>query len=149
MAKVKMCKYCKEHRNNSQISIYFDCLEDDDYSCPNCGNGLTDTTMESEDSIVLFHISPDETLLEAMIALKEKDPIEFHLKMSQFKASLSQQSKTKEEKRTNQVICPYCRSDNTRRISGISKAASVAMLGMYAIVERSRQWHCNNCNSDF
>lgn len=46
------------------------------------------------------------------------------------------------------VECPYCHSTNTRKISGISKATSVAFFGIFSQKVR-KQWHCNNCDSDF
>lgn len=45
--------------------------------------------------------------------------------------------------------CPYCHSKNTMKISGLSKAGSVALWGVYAMGKVSKQWHCNNCKSDF
>ena len=47
------------------------------------------------------------------------------------------------------VECPYCHSTNTKKISGISKAGSVALFGVFAAGKVSKQWHCNNCSSDF
>lgn len=47
------------------------------------------------------------------------------------------------------VNCPYCHSTNTKKISGLSKAGSVALFGIFAWGKTSKQWHCNNCNSDF
>jgi len=47
------------------------------------------------------------------------------------------------------VECPYCHSTNTKKISGLSKAGSVAMFGVFALGKTSKQWHCNQCNSDF
>ena len=47
------------------------------------------------------------------------------------------------------ITCPYCHSTNTRKISGASKVGSVAMFGVLGIGKTSKQWHCNNCNSDF
>lgn len=47
------------------------------------------------------------------------------------------------------VKCPYCHSTNTKKISGLSKASSVALLGIFALGKTSKQWHCNQCNSDF
>ena len=47
------------------------------------------------------------------------------------------------------VKCPYCNSINTKKISGMSKAGSVALFGIFAMGKVSKQWHCNNCNSDF
>lgn len=47
------------------------------------------------------------------------------------------------------ITCPYCKSTNTKKISGISKAGSVALWGIFAAGKVSKQWHCNNCGSDF
>lgn len=49
----------------------------------------------------------------------------------------------------NNAECPYCHSKNTKKISGLSKAGSVAMFGMFAVGKVSKQWHCNQCKSDF
>lgn len=46
------------------------------------------------------------------------------------------------------VHCPYCNSTNVKRISTTSKVTSVAMLGI-ASNKIGKQWHCNNCKSDF
>lgn len=49
----------------------------------------------------------------------------------------------------NNAECPYCHSKNTKKISGLSKAGSVALWGVFALGKTSKQWHCNNCKSDF
>ena len=51
--------------------------------------------------------------------------------------------------KTVEVKCPYCNSTNTKKISEMSKAASVAVFGVFAMGKVSKQWHCNNCKSDF
>ena len=47
------------------------------------------------------------------------------------------------------IECPYCHSTNTNKISGISKAGSVALFGVFAMGKVSKQWHCNSCKSEF
>lgn len=47
------------------------------------------------------------------------------------------------------ITCPYCKSTDTKKISGLSKAGSVALFGVFALGKTTKQWHCNNCNSDF
>ena len=47
------------------------------------------------------------------------------------------------------IKCPYCKSTNTKKISATSKAGSVALFGIFAMGKVSKQWHCNDCNSDF
>lgn len=45
--------------------------------------------------------------------------------------------------------CPYCNSTDLKKISGFSKAGSVALFGIFSVGKVSKQWHCNSCKSDF
>lgn len=47
------------------------------------------------------------------------------------------------------ITCPYCQSANCKKISGLSKAVSVGLWGIFALGKTTKQWHCNNCGSDF
>ena len=47
------------------------------------------------------------------------------------------------------VKCPYCGSTNTKKISFGTKAAHTALFGVFAVGKVSKEWHCNNCKSDF
>ena len=49
----------------------------------------------------------------------------------------------------SQIECPYCHSTNTRKISTMLKIWSLKWQGLYGLGNVSKQWHCNNCNSDF
>ena len=60
-----------------------------------------------------------------------------------------QQEKKEQKSSKPTVECPYCHSTNTKKISGLSKAGSVALFGVFAMGKVSKEWHCNNCNSDF
>ena len=46
------------------------------------------------------------------------------------------------------VACPYCKSSNVSKISTLSRAVSVELLGL-ASGKVGKQWHCNSCKSDF
>lgn len=46
------------------------------------------------------------------------------------------------------VKCPYCNSTNTKKISTLSRMGSFATFG-FAGKKVGKQWHCNNCKSDF
>lgn len=48
-----------------------------------------------------------------------------------------------------EIECPYCHSKNTKKISGMSKAGNIAIWGIFSIGKVTKQWHCNNCKSDF
>lgn len=50
---------------------------------------------------------------------------------------------------TTTITCPYCKSTNTKKISGLSKAGSVALWGIFALGKTTKQFHCNNCKADF
>ena len=56
--------------------------------------------------------------------------------------------KAKKEVNSNQVHCPYCNSTNVNKISGLAKAGSVALFGIFS-QKVKKQWHCRQCGSDF
>jgi hypothetical protein len=51
-------------------------------------------------------------------------------------------------KRINSITCPYCNSKNTRKITTTSRMIDTAVWGILG-TKRNKQWHCNNCDSEF
>lgn len=47
-----------------------------------------------------------------------------------------------------QVRCPFCNSTNVNKISGTKKAMSIIGFGILSN-KIGKQWHCNNCKSEF
>lgn len=47
------------------------------------------------------------------------------------------------------VECPYCHSTDTNKITNTSKAIHTALFGLFSIGRNSKNYHCNNCHSDF
>ena len=47
------------------------------------------------------------------------------------------------------VTCPYCQSTNTKKITNTSKAVHTAIFGIWSMGRNAKEWHCNNCSSDF
>lgn len=47
------------------------------------------------------------------------------------------------------VSCPYCNSTNTQKISTANKVGSALVFGIFSLGKVTKQWHCNNCKSDF
>ena len=47
------------------------------------------------------------------------------------------------------ITCPYCKSTDVKKITVTSKAIHTAAFGIFSIGRNSKQWHCNNCKSDF
>lgn len=50
---------------------------------------------------------------------------------------------------TSQTVeCPYCHSNNTKKISTTSRVISTSLFGLGS-KKFGKQWHCNSCSSDF
>ncbi|MBD5394380.1 MAG: hypothetical protein HDR71_08930 [Lachnospiraceae bacterium] len=111
-----------------------------------CGGELIDTGISHDELMIIRKISSDNAFLDAMIELKKTDIIEYNLKMSQFRAQVNQQIQQQE---TNKPKCPTCGSTNLKKISGLSKAGSVAMWGVFAAGRTSKTWHCNKCGTEW
>lgn len=113
MSQLKLCKKCNQN-NEPTFHGYIGWLKDDCYECPMCQTKLEDTCITIDEYKIIDEISEDISFLEAMIDLKQKDQIEYQLKMSQFKVNLSQQESAKQvmEQKSNtpQLTCPKCGS---------------------------------------
>lgn len=70
-------------------------------------------------------------------------------KLAEIKEIQEQNRLVQDYKYSKNAECPYCHSKNTKKISGLSKAGSVALWGVFAIGKVSKQWYCNDCKSDF
>lgn len=46
------------------------------------------------------------------------------------------------------ITCPTCGSTNTKKISGLSKAASVGLFGIFS-QKVKHQFHCNSCGYEW
>lgn len=46
------------------------------------------------------------------------------------------------------IHCPYCKSDNVKKISMAGRAVFASTFGL-ASKKVGKQWHCNKCGSDF
>lgn len=119
--------------------------------CPYCKNSIEDTNLSEDDFDLIDNVSDsDRQFLEAMIELKKNDPIEYQLKISQFKANLKQQEQVQDSRvEENTIHCPYCNSTNVKKITTTSKAVHTAIFGIFGMGRNSKQWHCNDCKSDF
>lgn len=47
------------------------------------------------------------------------------------------------------VECPYCHATNVKKITNTSKAVHTAIFGLFSMGRNSKNFHCDNCNSDF
>lgn len=138
---VRFCRNCNKNSNNESslrgkgYSIY---LPEDKYICEICGEELIDLSMLSLDYDILTNISNDLRFIESMIELSERNPIEYQLKMSQFKIN----SSSKQENNTPK--CPHCNSTNIKPISALNRGASIAMWGIFS-KKINKSFECINC----
>lgn len=59
-----------------------------------------------------------------------------------------EQSHQTTQQQSSSVACPYCKSTNTKKISAVSRAGSIGLFGIFS-KKVGKQWHCNDCDSDF
>lgn len=109
----------------------------------NCNGNLIKTSLSYDDFWLLCDISEDNDFLQAMIDLKEKDIIEYNLKMSQFKSQLAQQKSNKVQNDTT-PRCPHCKSTNIKSISALNRGASIAMVGVFS-KKINKSFECKSC----
>ena len=153
---VMFCKNCSNNRKSTDDPTkgYLEIFNLNNIdNCPYCESEIIDTGVSKPDFITLVHVSNNSRqLLDAMVDLHKKDIIEYELKISQFRNQYEQGKQAqKQESSGNSNIpkCPYCNSTDLKKISGFSKAGSVALFGIFSVGKVSKQWHCNSCKSDF
>lgn len=144
----KLAEYCK---NFVGIQIYSVAPADynqklDHLICPFCNNKLIDTGLPVED----FHLIGKATdwnrrVLDLMMELHKKDPIEYQLKLNQFKLQQEQSDAIREQERVrNLPHCPTCGSTNIKKITGTERAVSVIGLGIFS-KKINKSYKCKHC----
>lgn len=108
-----------------------------------CDGLMIDTGITFDEYLVISKVSDDDNFLQAMIDLKEKDIIEYNLKMSQFKSQLEQQKSCKTQNDTT-PRCPHCKSTNIKSISALNRGTSIAMLGVFS-KKINKSFECKSC----
>lgn len=144
---IKFCKKCQEEKINKYCpSGYYFGWKEELTNCPNCGGEFVNIDFPAEDLSVIMSISGDIDFIEAMIKLRQDDIVEYQLKISQFR---NQAEQLKQQQESSKPKCPTCGSANLKKISGLSKAGSVALWGIFATSRTSKTWHCNNCGTEW
>lgn len=153
------CSYCDKNGTNQMCQLVgnvkkifykgfifpFEIKDKDISICPYCKNKLADTSISENEFDLINDVSDsDRQFLEAMIDLKKKDPIEYQLKLSQFKTQLQQQESNKRIEEDNKPKCPTCGSTNIEKISLGKKAVGGALFGLFSSDVR-KTMHCKNC----
>ena len=115
MYMTKLCPVCRKI-NRGPWKGYFSNIANTECLVEECGHPLSDTILTFEEFNTIWIATKSADLADAMIELKEKDLIEFELKMGQFRIQAEQISAQREAKRKakeeqeNAVKCPVCKS---------------------------------------
>ena len=122
---VRLCLNCGDMRKT------------ENKNCVCCGSSNTTEIDELKnvtvgDYINICEISKDGNFIYQMLKLKSENPIEYELKMQQFKQV------------SNVPKCPHCQSTNIAKISGTERAASIIGLGVFS-KKINKSFKCNNC----
>lgn len=113
--------------------------------CPECLCPLNKENISTiPDGGWVKAVSTDENFMKAMTELYENNPIEYQLKISQFKANLKQQESSKKVEEDNKVRCPNCHSTNVKAITGTEQAMSIMGLGIFS-KKINKSFKCLNC----
>lgn len=142
------------------------------YLCKNCGKTINYTKDEVETAecsckdtdYVCLNVNPVE--YHNMSPLSQEDLIRRKLRVNptQFEELKAEWSKIRkevdreyyaqrlaqrnEQRQNSMVKCPYCQSSSVTKISTAGRVVSVGLFGL-ASGKIGKQWHCNNCKSDF
>lgn len=148
-APLYMCKNClKNNEKIPSILCTFPFKEIDTINkykdkCKTCGStDIVKLTISVQEVLELLKISKDINFILAMNELKEKDIIEFNLKMSQFKQSVPQEKQSTQS--TNIPKCPTCGSTNIKKISAGTRYVSTGLFGLGSS-NVGKTMCCNNC----
>lgn len=110
---------------------------------------LTDKELDDKKIIIIEELvkaSPefDQYLFDHKDEILAKQSAEFNAKMEHGKAVLEGRDKGNKFG----VECPYCKSKHTKKISTTSRMISTSLFGLGS-KKIGKQWHCNECGSDF
>lgn len=138
------------------------CTASPNNKCPSCNNNLTPVGFI--DGRKLAKMSPKQRALwvENKIGhsipqnLSDKREVYCQDIIMKHKQKNAEEQKLSSEEsfqqfQYNQIHapkCPYCQSINLSKIGIVNRAVSVGTFGL-ASKKIGKQWHCNNCNSDF
>lgn len=159
MTKVlKLCSSCyssltAEDLKKSKFAKYdsdFRYVEIDCNECPKCGSELTPCNLTEAERILIAQTTDySREVFIAMQKLKSDDPIEFALKLNQFKQFYENR---KAEKRAENIRrnndksgkCPACGSKLIKRIGDFERVVSVTAFGL-ASKKMGKSFKCTTC----
>jgi predicted nucleic-acid-binding Zn-ribbon protein len=111
-------------------------------NCPICNGNLFELALDKNELEIVKKTSMSIDFILAMNDLKNRDIIEFNLKMSQFKQNIL----TQQNNNVNCPKCPTCGSTNVRKISSTKRWLSTGIFGL-ASSNVGKNMECLSCHS--
>lgn len=153
---IKYCPECAKNKRTIQdpadffagYQLYF--FQDKiGKTCQICDKDTLIETNITEDELLDFgeYSNYNPQFLKAMRELKEKDIIEYELKMSQFRTQVEQKNMAKAEE-ANLPKCPVCNSSNIEKISVGKKIKGSMLFGLFSN-DAKKQMRCKDCGYKF
>lgn len=117
MKKLLFCPKCKNNNNLAELvyPIFHNKEIGEKCMVKDCNGTYEEIDFPYDDMrFLIVHTSDDIDFLEAMIDLKQKDPIEYQSRMAQFKAQARDREQAKKERWAAEKLpkCSYCGSTN-------------------------------------
>lgn len=109
------------------------------FQCPECN--CLEGTIEENDNLLAVrckHCGKQTIMLEKHTTENRRNP----------NAKPSEPMTYEELVNANKPKCPICSSTNIQKITMTKRAVSFSLFG-FASSKVGKQWHCNNCKSDF
>jgi len=104
---VWFCEKCDKENFNPRRGSYWDFIPSKETDiCPVCKSKMIPSNLTVEEYHLLFKIATDLRLIKLMDDLKEKDPIEFQIKLNQLRMTQPASSAPS----TPKITCPKCGS---------------------------------------
>lgn len=139
-----MCMQCVKKPEDDLHNGYYPFIRDDICICPICHCELIDTVLTKDEYLTIEKISSEHSFIQAMVKLKESNPIEYQLKLNQFKLQQEQTKKEEQQQESSKPKCPICNSTNIKKIGTGERVVSVAMLGIFS-KKINKSFKCKNC----
>lgn len=150
---MRVCPICakenirKETHSKIYVPGWINWFLEEQYADTTCekhpDQRLIKMAMTCEEFQILYYISNEPSFMQAMNDLKEKDIIEYQLKLSQFRNQVQQQKNDQVQSDTT-PRCPHCKSTNIKPISALNRGASIAMWGIFS-KKINKSFECLNC----
>lgn len=135
---------------NNGFIIFGDDCKLSEKQCPRCNGDISELELTKDEWDVLERVSVDSNFIISMDKLKKNDIIDFNLKLSQFRASISQLEQQNEihdntvQPASYGLHCPTCGSSNVKKISATKRWFTTGTFGI-ASSDMAKTMQCGSC----